>query len=236
MTRPRTLFYSFAACTAALILFHHYGGTLWRPLLLKARGQQTVSDVTSRLENKIQDTFPEIRQLTDGQALAILAFKEERQLEVWKHNSGQWQRITRYPFTGYSGDLGPKLKQGDGQIPEGIYRIEYLNPNSSFHLSMKISYPNDFDRDKAHIDQRTQLGNDIFIHGMNASIGCIPIGNSKIEELFYLVAKNGYPNTKVIIAPYDMRVQTRPIEIDAITWENELYTKIADQLHHFSGS
>ncbi len=68
----------------------------------------------------------------------------------------------------------PKFKEGDGQIPEGIYGIEYLNPNSKFHLSMKINYPNSFDKEMAKIDNRKNLGGDIMIHGSNKTIGLYP--------------------------------------------------------------
>jgi len=60
--------------------------------------------------------------------------------------------IKSYPFTGFSGGLGPKLREGDGQIPEGVYAIEYLNPNSQFHLSVKLDYPNVFDKAKGRAD------------------------------------------------------------------------------------
>ena len=67
--------------------------------------------------------------------------------------------IESYPFTGFSGTIGPKLKNGDKQIPEGIYSVEYLNPNSKFYLSIKINYPNDFDREKASLDGRVDMIN-----------------------------------------------------------------------------
>ncbi len=67
--------------------------------------------------------------------------------------------------------------------------IEYLNPNSKFHLSMKVSYPNSFDREMAKLDNRDNLGGDIMIHGSNRSVGCIPIGDGGIEELYFLVKR-----------------------------------------------
>ncbi len=117
--------------------------------------------------------------------LTILAFKNERKLEVWGYRQKRWRFIKSFNWTAYSGVLGPKLKEGDRQIPEGIYGIEYLNPNSKFHLSMKVSYPNRFDREMAKRDNRDNLGGDIMIHGSNRSVGCIPIGDSGIEELYF---------------------------------------------------
>ena len=69
-----------------------------------------------------------------------------------------------YPILAASGVLGPKLREGDKQVPEGIYGAEALNPNSKFHLSIRLNYPNTFDRRMAQSDGRTQLGGDIMIH------------------------------------------------------------------------
>ena len=177
--------------------------------------------------------FSNLEELTDGRPITILAFKEERILEVWKKNESGWRAVCSYPFTGFSGELGPKLIEGDGQIPEGVYEVEYLNPNSSFHLSIKIDYPNGFDRKMAARDGRKQLGDDIFIHGSTVTIGCIPIGDDKMEELFYLIAKNGYQNTKVIIAPCDFRRGKSHPVIDAVDWESNLYQLIEESLQKY---
>ena len=106
--------------------------------------------------------------------------------------------LCTYSFTGFSGVLGPKIKEGDGQIPEGVYKLDYLNPNSSYHLSMKISYPNNFDKLAAMSEGRRNLGADIFIHGKDDTIGCIPIGDENIEKLFQLVLPLRQENEFVI--------------------------------------
>ena len=134
--------------------------------------------------------------------------------------------IKSYPFTGFSGGLGPKLRKGDGQIPEGVYAIEYLNPNSQFHLSVKLDYPNVFDKTKGRADGRDRLGFDIFIHGGSATIGCIPIGDAGIEEVFLMVSEVGINNVTAIVSPYHMRTNTKRIEIPGIIWEQELYDLI----------
>lgn len=137
--------------------------------------------------------------------LAILAFKQEQTMEIWAKDKGVWHYIRTFPLTAMSGQPGPKLKALDGQIPEGLYHIEFLNPFSTQHLSMKIDYPNDYDRLHAKQEHRKKLGGDIYIHGKNSSAGCLAIGNRPIEDLFELVAFVGVHNTKVIIAPNDMR-------------------------------
>ncbi|MBR4615676.1 MAG: hypothetical protein IKO55_08730, partial [Kiritimatiellae bacterium] len=90
-----------------------------------------------------------------GGKLRILVFKNERSVEV---NAPGWKAPRIYPMTAFSGSLGPKLREGDGQIPEGIYGIGYLNPNSSYYLSLKVTYPNASDRARAKADGRTNLG------------------------------------------------------------------------------
>lgn len=169
---------------------------------------------------------PQLKSVAEsaGGRLRILVFKNERRLEV--HAPG-WKTPRVYLMTGFSGTLGPKLKEGDGQIPEGVYGIEYLNPNSSYYLSMKVSYPNDADRRRAKADGRTNLGGDIMIHGTNATVGCVPVGDDAIEDVFYLVNAVGITNVSVIIAPYDMRSGRKPeLEESPLQWYNALCDEI----------
>ena len=87
--------------------------------------------------------------------VALLAFKQEKRLSVWAASrGGTWRFIRAYPILAASGKAGPKLREGDYQVPEGIYRIAWLNPNSSYHLSMKVSYPNAFDLAHAAAEKR----------------------------------------------------------------------------------
>lgn len=212
------------AAVGALLLFH-FGRPLWHPFALKLTGRETVADVVERLKANGVGIDSRLRESLDG--IVLLALKEERVLEVWgKREGAAPTRIRTYPFTAYSGTLGPKLREGDGQIPEGVYRLEYLNPNSRFHLSMKLDYPNAFDREKGRLDDREKLGFDIFIHGRDTTIGCIPIGDEAIEELFLLVAEIGMENVAVIVAPYDMRMKQKEIAVKEISWEGELYDTI----------
>ena len=165
--------------------------------------------------------------------IAILAFKDEERVAVWARGASGWRFIRRYPILAASGHAGPKLLQGDLQVPEGIYRIAHLNPNSSYHLSMKVNYPNDFDRRMAARDRRTRLGGDIFIHGRDVSIGCIAIGDRAIEELFTLVAETGHSRVKVIIAPNDLRSEGAIFHEDAPRWAGALYRELQAALADF---
>ena len=108
-----------------------------------------------------------------------------------------------YKIAGMSGNPGPKLAEGDGQVPEGFYFVPpaAMNPNSQYHLSFNIGYPNDFDR--AH--QRT--GSAIMIHGNRVSIGCLAMTDEKIEEIYTLCAAahdGGQPYFRVHIFPARM--------------------------------
>ena len=169
------------------------------------------------------------------EGLALVALKEEKVLEVWAKKGNTWCYLISYPILAASGQAGPKLREGDCQVPEGIYRILFLNPNSSYHLSMKVSYPNDFDREMAKADGRTNLGGDIFIHGKAVSIGCIAIGDRAIEELFVTIARIGASKVKVIIAPNDLR-REKSIKSEKnrnLSWVDGLYREIAKELEEF---
>ena len=199
--------------------------------LNKMNEKQTVGSVIETIEQKaFQRLAPSLRRLgltglPDG--ILLIGLKEERLLEVYAYNNAQEPRwLKDYPFTAFSGRLGPKLREGDRQIPEGIYEIGYLNPNSAFYLSMKINYPNKFDEKMGQLDGRKNLGSDIFIHGKAATIGCIPIGDEAIEELFLLVAKCSVKPVKIIISPHDFRKKKVQPMIENIGWEDELYRRI----------
>jgi murein L,D-transpeptidase YafK len=167
--------------------------------------------------------------------ISMLIFKEERILELYGVNQNTHLLIKTYPITAFSGKLGPKLKEGDRQIPEGIYQIEYLNPNSSYHLSAKVNYPNSFDRQMAKNENRTNLGGDIFIHGKNKTIGCVPVGDRGIEELFILISHVLPARIEVIISPWDFRKKEDIPKIEKIDWELKIYDQIKAGLSKYKG-
>ena len=234
MKGPRLRNYGIAVAVAlGFALLYYFGRPVWGPIKARLLGERTVRQVLQELQPRMSERFSGVVELTDGGPMSILAFKEERRLELWKKKGRGWTFVQSYPFTGYSGALGPKLREGDRQIPEGEYRIEYLNPNSSYHLSMKVDYPNAFDREMGVKDGRDRLGFDIFIHGSSVTIGCIPIGDDGIEELFYLVGENGIENVTVVICPRDFRTGKAPPAIAEIEWEDELYMRLAERLQSY---
>ena len=169
--------------------------------------------------------------------IILVALKQERLLEVWvSADKTGYRLLKRYPVLGASGTLGPKLREGDKQVPEGIYRIESLNPNSAYHLALRVNYPNTFDRNKGTVDGRINLGGDIMIHGKSCSIGCLAMGDEAAEDLFVLAAEVGIENISVIISPVDFRVRDLPGEMPPLPlWADELYAAIRQELQSFSG-
>lgn len=172
------------------------------------------------------------------QDIALLAFKQERQLELWANDSTQhWRLIHNYPLTAFSGRLGPKLKEYDRQIPEGVYALTTLNPFSSMHLSMMINYPNQFDRIQAIKDGRRKLGSNIFLHGKSQSVGCLAIGDKAIDQLFLLVRRVGLNHVRLIISPNDLR-QDKPATSTFAQprWLPELYHQLTEALRPFKSA
>jgi murein L,D-transpeptidase YafK len=129
--------------------------------------------------------------------------KKEALLEVWINSDEVYRHLKDYRICAYSGELGPKEKEGDKQSPEGFYKVKkhHLNPNSKFHLSFNLGYPNDYD--KAH--KRT--GSFLMVHGNCVSIGCYAMTDEKIEEIYALVEAaldQGQKYVQVHIYPFRM--------------------------------
>ena len=108
-------------------------------------------------------------------------------LELWASQNGNWRFIKQYSINGASGAPGPKLREGDRQVPEGLYRLIGRNPNSNYHLSMKLDYPNSYDLRHAKREGRSNPGSNIFIHGKSLSVGCLAMSGEAIEAFFVLV-------------------------------------------------
>lgn len=202
----------------------------------KLPGQWTVEDVLADFGDyaarKMKPYFAKAKVAYPPREVVLLALKEEKKLEVWARGEGGYRFIRDYDIQAASGVAGPKLRQGDRQVPEGVYRIVGLNPNSHYHLSMKLNYPNEFDLLHADEEGRYDPGSDIFIHGKAASIGCLAMGDETIEELFVLAAQVGKENMKVVIAPRDPRQS--PLDASEFEglpeWTPDLYEMISQEV------
>jgi hypothetical protein len=115
-------------------------------------------------------------------------------------------------------------------VPEVIYAIVYVNPNSVAHLSLALSYPNDYDLARAAEDGRDALGGDIMIHGGSTSHGCLAIGDEAAEELFVLAVDAGFDDAVVVLSPVDFRRRGLPPDPAQPAWVGDLYARLRAEL------
>lgn len=158
--------------------------------------------VTQRVAPQLSKAL-EARSLRLGAPVFLRIFKESKELEVWveRETEGPFRLYKTYPIAALSGRLGPKLREGDRQAPEGFYEVgpKSMNPNSRFHLSFNLGYPNAFDR--AH----GRTGSYLMIHGGRVSIGCYAMTDPGIEEIYTLVEaalRNGQDHVPVHCFPF----------------------------------
>lgn len=200
-------------------------------ITLKSR----LAEIGPRATARLADKFRKAGVAWPPAEIAFVAIKDEKIIQLYgRAKGGAWQFVHRYPVLAASGGIGPKLRQGDRQVPEGVYRITYLNPRSRYHVSLRVNYPNAFDRRMARKEKRSKLGGDIMIHGKKSSAGCLAIGDDAAEELFVLAARTGYSKVKLIIAPTDFRVNERPLfRPGQPQWLPKLYDQIAKAMVEF---
>ncbi len=195
--------------------------------------QSVLGHISLAAEQRLKSRFERAGVGFPPQRIQLIALKQNRRLELWAYQQNQWHFIHDYAIFAASGGMGPKLTEGDKQVPEGFYRIVELNPNSHFHLSMKLNYPNGFDWLNATREGRVAPGSNIFIHGSAWSAGCLAVGNRYIEELFYLVAIVGMQESAVLIVPYDFRLKEIVPVKDGPSWLGELYAYLKLRLAQF---
>ena len=125
---------------------------------------------------------------TNGFEIFIRVFKQDAKLEVWAKSASidQYKLVETYAICRSSGELGPKRKQGDGQVPEGFYYVSSFTPLSEFYLALGVSYPNKSDLIKGN---KTDPGGDIMIHGNCVTIGCMPLTDDKIKEVYIMAVE-----------------------------------------------
>jgi murein L,D-transpeptidase YafK len=144
---------------------------------------------------------------TPGDAMVVRIFKQSSELEVWKHTaSGQFKLFNTYKICAWSGDLGPKVKEGDRQSPEGFYTITpgLMNPKSNYYLSFNTGFPNKFDRAYG------RSGSDLMVHGDCSSRGCYAMTDEGIAEIYALARESfrgGNPSFQLQIFPFRMTPQ-----------------------------
>ncbi len=190
-------------------------GLLWRTLHAPGRPESEIdlrrwkNRTLHGLGMRLPGTPPlgnlEQRLATQGLALGapvfVRIFKREFELELWLQKDGRFQRFATYPVCRFSGGLGPKLRTGDKQAPEGFYTVDAkaLNPQSRWHRSFNLGFPNAFD--KAH----GRTGSFLMVHGGCSSVGCYAMTNAAIEDIWDLVTAalgHGQARFQVQVLPF----------------------------------
>jgi murein L,D-transpeptidase YafK len=146
-----------------------------------------VATAVSKYEDTLRKQFEKAGLSWPAKQIYIRSFKYDSQLEVWVRNSSSepYKLFKTYKVCAMSGNLGPKRMEGDYQVPEGFYYINVFNPKSTYHLSLGLNYPNASDM---MLSDSIQPGGDIYIHGSCLTVGCIPIQDYQIEEVYLLAS------------------------------------------------
>jgi TPR repeat protein len=205
--------------------------------LVSSSGAAPLPPDVGRVEEALATRFAARGAEYPPREVALVALKREARLELWAGSADRWTFVRSYLIRAGSGRLGPKIREGDHQVPEGEYAVTALNPASRYHLSLRLDYPNAFDRAQAAADGRDRLGGDIMIHGGAVSDGCLAVGDAEIEQIYALVERVGLENVRVVVSPFDLR--RRDASRAAATagarprWVPELYDAIAAALAPF---
>jgi murein L,D-transpeptidase YafK len=204
-------------------------------------GYSRVQVAKSEKDKIVKSYFEDLGLPYKPNNLFLRAFKYESKLEVWiqPNPNDNYRLLKEYDICEKSGWMGPKRRQGDLQVPEGFYYISEFKPTSNFYLSMKLNYPNPSDNLNG---ESGNLGGNIYIHGECETVGCIPIENSQIKELYWLLVQakgNGQLYIPVHIFPYKFNQSALPeywhiVEELQVFWNNiregydyfEIYKKL----------
>ncbi len=240
MSRGRFLLLTGVSALAAGAAWYVVNGRQWLLRPREARRvsvEQRLAQYGARADARLKPAFQRAGVTYPLAEVALLAFKDTRVMRMYARAAmdadAPWRFIKTYPVLGASGRPGPKLAEGDRQVPEGVYQIELLNPNSRFHLSLRLNYPNEFDRRMGEADGRTSIGSDIMIHGGTSSVGCLAMGDEAAEDLFVLAARVSRERMRVVIAPTDFRLEPPRSIMHEPRWVAMLYANLHEALKQF---
>ena len=197
--------------------------------------QKTFPRPSEALQNKadtLQKQFEAKKLAWPAKYIYIRSFKYDSQLEVWVKNEikDQFQLFKTYKVCALAGTLGPKRMEGDYQVPEGFYYINEFNPKSNYYLSLGLNYPNVSDR---ILSDSLRPGSAIFIHGSCVTVGCIPIRDEQIDELYILAAHakdQGQDFIPVHIFPVRFTKDKSVKYLDNLTKDDPMLKKFAGKM------
>src|SRR6476659_2777841 len=196
------------------------------------RGAYKQPEFFSKTEDSVRKQFERQQLSWPPEAMYVRSFKYDRQLEVWVKGklNEPYKLFKTYKVCMQSGTMGPKRMEGDYQVPEGFYHINEFNPNSNYHLALGLNYPNTSDR---ILSDSLRPGGDIYIHGNCVSVGCIPVNDQQIEELYVISSyakANGEDFIPVHVFPYKYTSRKAAEYFRNNTRNNEVVQKFATQL------
>lgn len=192
-----------------------------------------VREAFSEKEYSIQEAFTSKGLIYPPSEVLLVSYKAEGELQLWVKESDVYKLFKAYNVCKRSGDFGPKRKQGDRQVPEGVYHINVFNPSSSFHLSLGISYPNKSDR---ILSNASDLGGDIFIHGQCVTIGCLPMTDDIIKEIYVIntLAKgSGQSKIPIYLFPFKYNKLTEYIFYKEYPQHKTLWNNLKSEYFYF---
>jgi hypothetical protein len=230
------LFLALLVLVVLVIALKPYAWAAISPAVMKFKKSRTIAERLDQFgeaaRRRMKPYFQKAGISYPPQRVTLVGLKTEKFLEVYAAEAtGPHRFIRSYRIRAASGRVGPKLREGDRQVPEGVYAVESLNPNSRFHVSLRINYPNLFDRAQAERDARTNLGSDIMIHGSAVSVGCLAMGDEAAEDLFVLAADTGPQKVEVILSPVDFRSgKPLPNSTELPDWSESVYAPIKSRL------
>jgi murein L,D-transpeptidase YafK len=183
-------------------------------------------------EDTLQKQFAAKGLKWPAKFIYLRSFKYDSQLEVWVKNEikDPFQLFKTYKICALAGSLGPKRMEGDFQVPEGFYYIDEFNPNSNYYLSLGINYPNVSDR---ILSDSLRPGDGIYIHGSCVTVGCIPITDQQIDEVYILAAyakDQGQDFIPVHIFPVRFNVKRSVAFLENLTKDDPALKKFASKM------
>lgn len=196
---------------------------------------QVIGTYAEAVRKKLAPIFANAGVAYPPKSMTWICLKNEKVLLLFARNkSGMERQVLAYSIVGTSGSIGPKLKEGDRQVPEGFYRIPSLHPNVVAHMALDVNYPNEEDRRHAQTEHRKNLGRDILIHGSRWSTGCLAMGNGPIEEMFVIAHDCGIQNIRLIFAPCNLAITKPQIDYSKHpAWLPNLYERIEAELRRY---
>jgi murein L,D-transpeptidase YafK len=220
--------------TLLLVIFVYSAGTSFSQTAFNdfKRSSYKTNDIFNKKEDSLRLEFAKKGLQWPAKYVYIRSFKYDALLEVWVKNDSreQFKLFKTYRVCMQSGTMGPKRFQGDYQVPEGFYYINEFNPNSNYHLSLGLNYPNASDR---ILSDSIRPGGDIYIHGSCVSVGCIPVTDDQIEELYIIASyarANGQDFIPVHVFPIKYSVKKSMDYLNSTTKKNQQLQQFALQL------